>query len=149
MGKDNETGDVGTFAGMAPYLHYEDAASFLEWLTSLFGFAEDVRYLNEHGEVAEAEFLVGPTRVMVGGGHAGRSGHGQGQLLVVYVPDVDAHHRRVVAGGLTPDEPQDMPYGACGYEVTDPGGYRWAFWQPQREVDLPEGWKAVRPPEQP
>jgi uncharacterized glyoxalase superfamily protein PhnB len=135
----------GVISGIAPYLYYEDAAGALELLASDFGFVEEVRYLDERGEVQEAEMVAGQTKIMIGGGRTAAAESGEGQLLVVFVDDVDAHYRQVVSSGLAPTEPEDMPYGARVYEVTDPGGYRWTFWQPQGRVSLPAGWTEMRP----
>lgn len=135
----------GEILGVSPYLYYEDAAQALDWLTATFGFSEEVRYLDEHGDVMEAELLAGPVRIMVAGGRPPEPSRGRGQLLVVYVDDVDAHHRHVMTTGLVVDPPQDMAYGARVYDVTDPSGYRWTFWQQTGEPQLPGGWRAIRP----
>lgn len=131
--------------GVTPYLYYEDAASALDWLSRVFGFVEDVRYLDGEGVVQEAEMLAGSTRIMIGGRAPGPE-DGPGQLLIVHVDDVGAQHARVRAAGINAPEPVDMAYGPRTFCVRDPWGYRWDFWQMVRdEVELPAGWREVRP----
>ena len=132
------------FLGLTPYLYYDDAAAALDWLSRVFGFEEDVRYLDEKGTVAEAEMTVGDVRIMMGGRGA-RDGEGAGQLLIVHVDDVNALHGRVSVAGVQATPPEDKPYGARVTDVTDPWGYRWSFWQPRDDVVLPNGWQEVRP----
>jgi uncharacterized glyoxalase superfamily protein PhnB len=133
------------FLGLTPYLYYADAAMALEWLARVFGFTEVVRYLDETGRVAEAEMVAGPIRVMMSGGHPAGPDEGAGQMLIVHVDDVDAQHSRVRAEGVEAQAPQDMPYGPRTFPVTDPGGYRWLFWQQLGvDVQLEEGWRVVR-----
>lgn len=139
------------FGEVAPYLYYEDAGEALEWLARVFGFRERVRYVDEDGVVQEAEMSVGDATIHVGGAGTGyweRNGTTGpvGHLVIVHVDDVDAHHARAIATGAHADPPEDKPYGARVYNVTDPGGHSWSFWQRLRdEVELPEGWRAVRP----
>ena len=77
--------------------------------------------------------------IMLGG--AGPAGH----PVVVIVGDVDTHNARVTAAPVDAPAPQDKPYGARAYSVTDPVGHAWDFWQHLRdEVDQPEGWREVQ-----
>lgn len=140
-----ESQQAVTFLGVEPYLYYADGDEALAWLSSVVGFVEDVRYVDPDGRVAEAEMLAGDARIMIGGGHAPGADEGRGQLLVVRVDDVDAHHARVTAAGVGAGPPEDRPYGARTYTLGDPGGYRWCFWQGRGDVRLDEGWKEIRP----
>ncbi len=133
------------FLGLTPYLYYEDAAAALEWLARVFGFREEVRYLDEEGRVAEAEMVATDVRLMIGG-RGPRDGEGAGQLLIVHVDDVDALYTRVTAAGAQATPPEDKPYGPRVTAVTDPWGYQWSFWQQVRhDVELPDGWQEIRP----
>ena len=133
-----------TFLGVSPYLYYEDANAALDWLQRVFGFGESVRYVDADSVVQESEIAVGPTTVMASGRAPGPD-EGPGQLLVVYVDDVDAHHARVVAAGVAADPPEDQSYGPRTYHVTDPWGYRWYFWQQVRPfVEEPGGLREQR-----
>jgi uncharacterized glyoxalase superfamily protein PhnB len=51
--------------------------------------------------------------------------------IVVYVDDVDAHHRRVsAAGGRPSSAPADQEYGLRDYSVLDNEGHLWTFATP-------------------
>ncbi len=146
----SETGVV-RFGGVSPYLYYEDAEAALEWLARVFGFAERVRYLDPDGVVRAAEMYAGDALIHLDGVDPGYwEGQGVsgpvGQLVIVYVDDVDAHHARAVSASVDAPEPQDEFYGARVYTAEDPGGNKWTFWQHlSDEVELPDGWREVRP----
>lgn len=133
-----------TFLGVTPYLYYADAAAAVEWLTRVFGFVEEVRDVDPAGAVAEVELAVGEARVMLSGGRTPGPEEGSGQLLIVHVEDVDAQHARVTDEGVDAEPPEDEPYGARIFSLTDPWGYRWSFWQHTGEFDLAEGWQTIR-----
>ena len=45
---------------------------------------------------------------------------------ILYVDDVDAHHRRMVDAGYTPDgEPADAPWRERYYHITEPADAPW------------------------
>jgi uncharacterized glyoxalase superfamily protein PhnB len=117
-----------TFLGITPYLYYEDAEAALEWLARVFGFGQSARAVGESGSVEEAEIEVGPAKVMMTNSAPG-PGEGGGALLIVHVDDVDAQFRRVTSAGVEADPPKDEAYGPRTFNVTDPWGYRWHFWQ--------------------
>jgi len=132
------------FLGLTPYLYYGDAVAALEWLARVFGFEEEVRYLDEDGTVAEAEMSAGDVRIMMAG-RGPRDAEGTGQQLIVHVDDVDALYARVTAAGVEATPPEDKPYGPRLIAVTDPWGYQWSFWQQVRDdVELPDGWQEIR-----
>jgi uncharacterized glyoxalase superfamily protein PhnB/uncharacterized protein YndB with AHSA1/START domain len=133
-----------TFEGVTPYLYYADGAAALAWLADVFGFTEEVRYLGPTGAVEEAELRVGATRIMLSG-RAPDPDNGAGQLLIVHLDDVQAQYDRVTAAGVAAKPPEDKPYGPRTFNVVDPWGYRWDFWQMVSEVQLAEGWQEVRP----
>jgi uncharacterized glyoxalase superfamily protein PhnB len=137
-------------ADTSPYVLNEDAEAALEWLARVFGFAEGVRYLDAERVLRAAEMYAGDTLIHLDGVDPGYwEGQGVGgpvgQLVIVYVNDVDAHHERAVSAGIAPPEPEDMFYGARTYTSEDPGGITWTFWQHLHdEVDLPDGWEEIR-----
>ncbi len=50
---------------------------------------------------------------------------------ILYVDDVDAHHRRMVEAGYAPDgEPADAPWRERYYHITDPDGHEISFARP-------------------
>ncbi|MGH3518920.1 MAG: VOC family protein [Haloechinothrix sp.] len=143
-----------SYLGMAPYLYYADAGEALEWLVRVFGFTERVRYCDSAGIVFQATVAAGDAEIQLAGVGAdywaskGVDGP-VGQLNIVYVEDVDAHHARVQTV-LGPDvevsTPQDQPYGARIFTVPDIGGNSWTFWQRTSDtVELPSGWQEIRP----
>jgi uncharacterized glyoxalase superfamily protein PhnB len=121
------------FGGITPYLHYEDAATSLDWLTRVFGFEEVSRYVDDGGRVREAEMRVGDQQLWLSGrdpGYWNEKGRGPEQLILIWVDDVDAQYERVKSAGVAATPPEDKPYGVRSFGVTDPDGYEWGFMQP-------------------
>lgn len=149
----HETESRPRYLGLAPYLYYSDAGEALEWLVRVFGFVEQVRYVDSAGVVFQAAIKAGDAEIHlagVGADYWASKGVDApvGQLNVVYVDDVDAQHAKVRAA-LGPDvevsEPQDQPYGARIFTVADVGGNSWTFWQrTSNTVELPTGWNEIR-----
>ena len=134
---------------VTPYLHYEDVAGALDWLSTAFGFRETVRYQGEAGYVNHAEMDVGDGSPIYLGDpgddyrNPKRLGGVSTGSVYVYVPDVDAHHARAVAAGSTLlEEPHDEGYGDRRYGAEDPAGHRWYFAQ-RIKVVAPEEWGAT------
>lgn len=123
-----------TLRGVTPYLYYADAGAALDWLARVFGFVEEVRYVDADGVVRESGMRIGDATIELCG-HAPDPGHGEGLLLIVHVDDVDAVHARVTAAGVEAPAPVQKPYGVRSLTVTDPWGYRWDFWQPSGAVE--------------
>ncbi|MEC3975962.1 VOC family protein [Amycolatopsis sp. H20-H5] len=142
-----------TYLGLAPYLYYADATAALAWLTRVFGFTEEVRFVDSGGEVFQATLVVGGARIQLAGVGAeyweakGVDGP-VGQLNIVYVDDANAQYERVCAAlgeDVDVEPPQDQPYGARVFTVSDIGGNSWTFWQQTTDaVELPSGWREVR-----
>lgn len=129
-----DTTPAVTLRGVSPYLFYADAGAGLDWLSRVFGFVEEARYVDADGVVRESEIRAGDTTIQLCGHEPGQ-GHGEGLLLIVHVDDVDAQHARVVAAGVDAPEPEQKTYGVRTFSVTDPWGYTWDFWQPSGAVD--------------
>ncbi len=76
------------------------------------------------GKVGHSEVMIGNSVIMVadpGNGEVASSA-----TLHVYVPDVDATFKQVVAaGGTSEKEPEDQFYGDRLSTVTDKWGNRW------------------------
>jgi uncharacterized glyoxalase superfamily protein PhnB len=135
---------------ITPYLLYEDAAAALDWLSTVFGFKETLRFTDANGRVTHAEMDAGGGgQFMLGEPGSGyqspqRSGH-HNAFLHVLVDDVDAHFERARAAGATiVAEPADKEYGTRSYHAEDLEGHRWDFATQLREVE-PEEWGATRP----
>jgi uncharacterized glyoxalase superfamily protein PhnB len=139
--------------GLAPYLYYTDATEALAWLIRVFGFTEEVRYVDGAGEVFQATVCAGAGRIQLAGvGPEYWEAKGVdgpvGQLTIVYVSDVDAQYEQVVAAlgeDADVEPPQDQPFGARLFTVADIGGNSWTFWQQfSDDVELPSGWREIR-----
>lgn len=107
------------------YLHPVGAADMIEFLKRSFGAEEIVAYRETPGgPVVHAKIKIGTSVLEMG------EAHGPFQtlpsMLYLYVDDVDAWHRRALAGGATEQqEPKDQPYGDRVSAVTDPFGNTW------------------------
>jgi uncharacterized glyoxalase superfamily protein PhnB len=141
------------YLGLAPYLYYADATEAVEWLVRIFGFTEKLRFVDSAGVVFQARLTVGDAEIQLAcAGEeywAAKGVEGPvGQLNTVYVDDVDAQYARVCAAlgeGVDVPRPQDQPYGARVFTVSDIGGNSWTFWQQVSDVvALPPGWREIR-----
>ena len=64
-----------------------------------------------------------------------RAGRPAGDLVrvILYVDDVDAMHRHVLAQGYAPEsDPRDAPWGERFFHVADPDGHILSFARPLR-----------------
>lgn len=114
-----------------PVLRYEDGQRATDWLTSVFGFAENLVVPGTEGDTAHAQLTFGNGMIMLGGGRKAdganpwsreRSG------IYVVVEDIDSHYERVRAGGAEIVRPlADTDYGAREYSVRDLEGHLWSF----------------------
>jgi hypothetical protein len=51
------TANAPQFTGITPYLHYDDVATMIDWLTGVFGFTERGRWLDAQGGLRNANAL--------------------------------------------------------------------------------------------
>ena len=119
------------FAGITPYLHYDDAATMIEWLTRVFGFTEKGRWVDAQGTVRAAELYVGATEVWLDGDPEWwkQKGRRPEEFIGVWVDDVDAMFTRVKSAGIAAEAPESKFYAVRVFQVTDPEGYTWGFMQ--------------------
>jgi uncharacterized glyoxalase superfamily protein PhnB len=142
---------------VVPSLIYNDVAKAIDWLCTVFGFAERLRATGADGRVGHAQLAIGMGGVMLG-----ESRKGQGfanaadraelrpprpdevsQVLLVRVADVDQHYRHAKELGariLSP--PNTCPFGERQYTAADLEGYRWTFSQAVADVQ-PQDWGAT------
>jgi len=118
-----------------PVLVYTDVRAAVAWLGAAFGCVERLR-IGEHR-----------AQLALGGGHLvaadGPSAGPARSLVLVRVPDVDAHHRRAEgAGARIVAPPADHVYGERQYTAEDLAGHRWTFSQTIADVD-PASWGGV------
>jgi uncharacterized glyoxalase superfamily protein PhnB len=124
------TPDVA-FAGITPYLHYDDIGAMIGWLTRVFGFTEKGRWVDATGAITNAELLAGAAEVWLDGDPSWwkQRGRRPEEWIGVWVDDVDAMYARVKAAGLDPAPPENKFYAVRVLQVVDPEGYTWGFLQ--------------------
>ena len=117
------------FHGITPYLHYDDLASVLSWLARVFGFTEKGRWVNESGQITNAEVLAGTAELWLDGDPAWwkKKGRRPEEWIGIWVSNVDAMYQRVVSAGISVAPPEAKFYGVRVLQVTDPEGYVWGF----------------------
>src|ERR1043165_59759 len=115
------------FSTVTPYLVVSDVHAEAEFLKQTFGVTGQIYGLGSQGGF-HAEYNIGGSMIMVGGG--GRGSEWKGTPLPtyihLYVEDVDAVYEKAVQAGATNlSEPAERFYGdrECGFR--DPGGNQW------------------------
>ena len=128
---------------ITPYLLYEDVSGAIDWLTSAFGFREQLRIPGPDGKPGHAEMRLSDGLIMMGCPgpdyqNPRRLGHVT-QNVYVYVDDVDAHFERAKqAGAHILEAPTNQFYGDRRYGAEDPEGHCWYFAQHVRDVGAEE-----------
>lgn len=116
-----------------PIFVYEDIEAAQRFLVRAFGFEPGMLNRTDdgvvHGEVSMGGQDIWLHRVSTEFGLASpKSVPVTTSGLVVFVDDVDAHHRHAVEEGATVDyPPTDMPYGQREYGTRDSEGGLWCF----------------------
>ena len=120
-----------TFTGITPYLHYEDISAAIAWLTRVFGFIEKARWIDDAGNITNAELVVGNTELWLDGASDWWKKKGQSpeEWIGVWVDDVEAMYQRVQASGVQASQPEYKFYGVRVLQVRDPQGFIWGFMQ--------------------
>lgn len=122
-------------------LVYEDLERAHDHLVRVFGLEPGPIRRDEDGAVVQAEVRTVDGRVMLHrvapewrlASPTSLGGVATG-MLVVTVPDVDAHHAGVLArGGSISFPPTDQSYGVREYGALGPEGEPWSFWTPLPE----------------
>jgi len=112
------------FHSVTPCLTVKDAAKLLDFLKQAFDAEELHRHLEPSGRIAYACVRIGDSMVELSDGNEKWPAMPSG--LHVYVPDVDATHKRAVqAGGTSVQEPTDQFYGERSSAVRDVCGNNW------------------------
>ena len=115
-------GRMSRVTDVTPYLVAEDVDGLIDFVKRAFGAEEVLRTIGSAGGT-HCEVKIRGSRLMIGGGLAGRSQRGE---IMLVVPDVDAAHRRAVEAGATSlYEPTDQSYGARDAGVRDAFGNLW------------------------
>ena len=129
------------FRTVTPYLIVSDVHAEAEFLKQTFGVTGPILGLGTQGGF-HAEYNVGGSMIMVGGGGEGSQWKGTPlpTYIHLYVDDVDAVYEKAVQAGATNlSAPANRPYGdrECGFR--DPGGNQWFVGTHQGESFVPQG----------
>jgi uncharacterized glyoxalase superfamily protein PhnB len=131
------------FPRITPGLTYDDARAAIDWLCKAFGFEVQLKVEGDDGSIEHSELRYGEGVIMISSPKAKNPWYitpakagGTTASLMIYVDDIEAHHKRVMAAGgkeVRPIETHD--YGDDywvdrSYGVEDPGGHHW--WIAQR-----------------
>ena len=127
-----------TRATVIPCLRYRDAPKAIEWLSSTFGFEQQLVVPNEDGSIAHAQLSFGNGMVMLGSvstvetefGHLTKQpdevGGMETQSPYLIVSDADAVYQRAKnAGAKIEIEIKDEDYGGRGFSCRDLEGHLW------------------------
>jgi PhnB protein len=134
------------FRMVTPYLVAEDGLGLLEFAKQGLGAEEIMRAMMPTG--VHSEVRLGDTRLMIGGGIAGKKFPGtlQPNALHIYVEDADAVTQRAVAAGATLIDPvRDQEYGERSSAVRDKAGNYWYIATAKGESFVPKGLHNVNP----
>lgn len=139
------------FRTVTPYLVVPDVHAEAEFLKQTFGVTGPIFGLGTQGGF-HAEYNIGGSMIMVGGGGAGSQWRGEPlpTYIHLYVEDVDAvYEKAVLAGATNLSAPGERPYGdrECGFR--DPGGNQWFVATYQGESFIPRGQPNLMPSLQP
>ena len=86
----------------------------------------------EAGEPGYASVEVGESKIGLHVDPDFKPGHNRFELHVE-VEDADKVYEKLSARGVDATEPEDQPWGARMFSVTDPDGHVWDFLQPLNE----------------
>jgi PhnB protein len=134
------------FRMVTPYLVAEDGLGLLEFAKQGLGAEEIMRAMMPTG--VHSEVRLGDTRLMIGGGIAGKKFPGtlQPNALHIYVEDADAvTQRAVAAGAILIDPVRDQEYGERSSAVRDKAGNYWYIATAKGESFVPKGLHNVNP----
>jgi PhnB protein len=122
MSTATSTGVRAGYPALLPYLHVKSAAGQIDFLKSVFGGEEILRFATPDGsKIMHAEVRIGDSVIEMG-----EPEQVQPMALHVYVPDVDAAYERALhTGANSLGEPTDHPYGERGASVRDAEGNFW------------------------
>jgi PhnB protein len=132
------------FRTVTPYLVAREAEKLFEFVQKAFDAEGFVAGIGSQGGF-HAEYRIGDSMLMIGGGH---NYQGEQKLhgLHLYVPDVDAMYQRALAAGAASVyAPADQPYGDREAGVRDVAGNLWYIATHKGESYKPAGMASVQP----
>ncbi len=114
-------------------LTVKDLAVSRKWYRDVLGFAVENEYEYE-GVVRSVAMRAGQVRVLLNQDDGAKGWDrikGQGLMFTIAADDVDGAAARIkAAGGTLGAEPEDKPWGARMFPITDPDGFKFAISQP-------------------
>ncbi len=113
----NENGAPTRYHNLTIRLFVEDPAAEVAFLKAAFGA------LGELPLDRPAELTIGDSLILISGVEVREATR---SFLSLYLPDLDAAYARAIeAGGVSLEEPRDVPYGDRRAMVADPFGNAW------------------------
>ena len=123
---------------------YEDGPAAMDWLARAFGFRERTRQLGANGRLSHGEMDTGGGLIMLATPSPSYQSprHHRNECaparewasvpwvvdgVLVYVADVDAHHRQAVESGATILSDVEDGFPGKRYRAEDVEGHRWMF----------------------
>ena len=129
------------FGTVTPYVVVQDVHAEIDFIKDVFDAEGQVYGLGSQGGF-HAEYKIGDSMLMIGGGGKGSKWQGAPApaALHVYVENVDATYERAVQAGATSlYAPMDQPYGDRDAAVLDTGGNHWYMGTRKGAIHVPEG----------
>ncbi|MGZ8848038.1 MAG: VOC family protein [Pyrinomonadaceae bacterium] len=129
------------FRTVTPYVVVQDVHAEIDFVKNVFDAEGQVHGLGSQGGF-HAEYRIGDSMLMIGGGGKGSEWRGTPvpAALHLYVEDVDAVYDRAVRAGATSTHaPIDQPYGDREAGVKDASGNSWYIATHKGARYLPEG----------
>jgi uncharacterized glyoxalase superfamily protein PhnB len=129
---------------VTPYLVVREAEQLIEFVREAFGAKGRVLGIGSEGGL-HAEFTIGDSKLMIGGGGKWRGTPLPGSLHL-YVKDADTVYRRAVAAGARLlYEPVDQAYGDREAGVEDASGNQWWIATHKATGEAPPGFRTLTP----
>jgi uncharacterized glyoxalase superfamily protein PhnB len=135
------------FRTVTPYLTVANVQAEVEFLNRAFGAEGQIYGLGSAGGF-HAEYKIGDSMIMIGGGGEGSTWKGPPMpgSLHLYVDDVDAVYERAMQAGATSlMPPTDQEYADRDAAIKDVGGNHWYIGTHQGKSYKPEGVSDLMP----
>lgn len=132
------------FHTVTPYLAVREAEELIAFVKQAFGAEGQILGIGSQGGL-HAEFRIGDSMLMIGGGEAWR-GTPRPAALHFYVKDADAVYQRALQAGATSlYAPMDQDYGDREAGVKDVSGNYWFIATHKGASHIPGGLRSVTP----
>lgn len=132
------------FHTVTPYVTVREVKELIEFIQQAFGATGSILGTGSAGGL-HAEFKIGDSMVMIGGGEQWR-GTPMPASLHLYVKDADAVYEKALrAGAKSLYKPMDQPYGDREAGVQDLCGNQWWIATHKATGHAPRGFRALTP----